>query len=215
MFKIYGKHSIKEAANNKNRMIKTFVGPEYIYMKLGLNCKFKFNNTIKDPYLITEEIVVNSTIQDIENCKGIIILDNIINIGNIGAIIRTAGILKFGVLLKNCATINEKIVEIACGGCDNIPIIILKNTAKSIQDIKQNYLLIALHENGEPINNIIPKTTKHLKPCIIVGSEENGISDLLIKNSDYLVKLHTDNSTYTTYNASVAIGISMYLFSNS
>ncbi len=200
MYSIYGKHSIIAAAKNIKRSGQIFYGFKDIYHEYGLECEYKYGN--QEPYLLVNELFVKSHFFR----NRIIFLDGIMDVGNIGAIIRSAAVCEYDVLLRRehgCA-INETVVRCASGGIEYINIDYI-----NISDLKtrfSDYFIYALTEKGTISIQHAPKNEKII---LIVGSEDSGISLALLKITDLLCYI-PGNSKFMTLNASVAAGLAMF-----
>ena len=208
-FYIIGKHSIQQAANNPYRSNQVFYGKYSVYKKLNLNCKFEESY---DEYLLTNELIIDYPIGDFLEHNKIILLDGLMNPKNIGSIIRSAAAFGFYVILRKGigCPLNETVVECASGGADSTKIIELSSIKNQIDKFKKNgFWFIGLHETGDTsLQNYTPQD----KIVLVVGSEHDGISKIILDSLDFILKIDTKNS-FSTLNASIAASISMFKLS--
>jgi len=183
-----------------NNSFKKFFGEK----KQGLVLK------IEEEY--SEEISEEEFIKYIKtnlDISTILILDSIKDVGNLGAIIRSA--LLFGVeyiiLPKNrSAPITDTVAKCSAGALFHIKIVYVTNIIRIIDELKNNgYWIYAANTAGDDISKI--KFTK--KSAVILGEEHEGIRQLVKKNSDILIKIPTNNKI-DSLNVSVSAGIILY-----
>ena len=155
-----------------------------------------------------EEVVI----RDFEKGKMplLIMLDQITDVRNFGAIVRTAecaaasGII---VPLKNTAQISGDAMKTSAGALNYVPIIRENNLVDALVKLKQmGFQIIAATERGTQFYFEIDYTQPTV---IIMGSEDTGISTKLLKKSDYLVKIPVLGQI-ESLNVSVAAGIIVY-----
>lgn len=140
----------------------------------------------------------------------ILILDQINDVRNFGAIIRTAEVSGVDAIIiqnQSSAPINADTVKTSAGGVFNVPICKVNHIKDAIYHLKSsNIIVIATNEKAE--KNIYDLSLKK-SVAIIMGSEERGISSSVLKLSDEIVKLPMFGKI-ESLNVSVASGIFLY-----
>jgi len=140
----------------------------------------------------------------------ILILDQINDVRNFGAIIRTAEVSGVDAIIiqnQSSAPINADTVKTSAGGVFNVPICKVNHIKDAIYHLKSsNIIVIAANEKAK--KNIYDLSLKK-SVAIIMGSEERGISSSVLKLSDEIVKLPMFGKI-ETLNVSVASGIFLY-----
>ena len=144
----------------------------------------------------------------------ILILDEIEDPHNFGAIIRTAeasGVHGIIIPKRRSVGINNTVYKTACGAAEYVKVARVSNLVSTIDTLKENGVWIyGTDMNGEDIFD-----TDFTSGCaLVVGNEGKGISRLVKQNCDYLVKIPMFGKI-NSLNASVAAGISMYQVVNS
>ena len=139
-----------------------------------------------------------------------LILDRITDVRNFGAIVRTAecaGLDGIVIAEKGNAPITGDAMKTSAGALNHVPICREK-------DIKKTLAL--LRENGIQIVACTEKTEKSIYSlnlkgpiALIMGSEEDGISDSLLKDADELARIPLKGKI-GSLNVSVAAGIALY-----
>jgi 23S rRNA (guanosine2251-2'-O)-methyltransferase len=139
----------------------------------------------------------------------IIILDGINDVGNFGAILRSALMFDVqGIILpkKNSTPINDAVIKSSSGAVFQLDIVYVTNIVRTIQSLKNiGYWFYATDKTGENISKI----NFNEKSVIIFGSENKGIRQLVKKNCDYTVSIKTNNKI-DSLNLSVSTGIILY-----
>ncbi|WGH25054.1 MAG: 23S rRNA (guanosine(2251)-2'-O)-methyltransferase RlmB [Candidatus Shikimatogenerans bostrichidophilus] len=234
---IYGYNPIKEAINSRyvNILIIFINKNKFIKYNLLINKIKKKKIPIK---IITKEkinkIILN---KNINNCQGIIaklniiknfnlndiiinkkkkiilILYNITDIINIGAIIRISVCFNvdFIIIPNNYYIYNPKLIKISSGAIFKIPICRVKNIETSIHFLKKNFIKIfSITEKGNTnINNpILFKSNKSF--ALILGNEEKGIPNNILNYSDYKVYIPINKKKIKSLNVTIAGAIILY-----
>lgn len=233
---IYGKHPIFLALQHKKRDIfkiytsnleelKQFIKENNIKIKENI-IEYKTNDQINK--IIKEDVnhqgylalasnhkkynfdTFLNEIKQNNKLEKIIILDQLTDPHNIGAIIRSA--VAFGVKYiitteKNTPKDSSVIVKSSAGMSEIIDIIEVVNINNSIEELKKvGYFIIGMA--GEAKLNL--KTIKNdSNYCLVVGNEGRGIRQLVKKNCDILCKIEMEEAV-ESLNVSVATAIALY-----
>lgn len=140
----------------------------------------------------------------------LVLLDQVTDPHNVGAIIRSANAFGAGAVIttiKNAATDSPIIAKSSSGAIEDTPLIAvsnLNNTIKTLQ--KEGFWVIGLDGYAE---NEIQNTDLKGKIALVMGSEGSGMRKLVKNNCDSLVKLPMIG-TVESLNVSVACGVSLY-----
>jgi 23S rRNA (guanosine2251-2'-O)-methyltransferase len=139
-----------------------------------------------------------------------LILDRITDVRNFGAIVRTgecAGIDGIIIPEKGNAPITSDAMKTSAGALNHMPICREKDLKKTVQ---------LLHDNGVRVVACTEKTEKNIYQinlsgpiAIVMGSEEDGISDPLLRLADELASIPLKGKI-ESLNVSVAAGIALY-----
>ncbi|ATZ16859.1 23S rRNA (guanosine2251-2'-O)-methyltransferase [Williamsoniiplasma luminosum] len=230
---IYGKHAVEEFLNKHPKMIK------FIYVK-NIN-EFDGNNNINEfniKVIKKNEIDLNKMFDEVVNHQNVIaevkeynykpfgeiknsfakrdkdlilILDQIHDPYNFGAIIRSATLLG----VKNIVIMDHKqvmvtptVVKTSAGSVYDLEISKVSNLNNVIAELKkQGYWIYSsnLNKNAQDIRDV----DFAQKTALIIGNEQYGVSDLLTKNSDLNIFIPS-TKIIDSYNVSVATGILLY-----
>jgi len=137
--------------------------------------------------------------------KSVIILDNITDMGNIGAIVRTA--YSFGIDEIIVTGINElkweNVIRSSSGAAIDMPILVIKNIFDVINNLKTSgFKIVGADMNG---THLIEQTEKI---ALIMGSEGEGLSNRVKKKLDETISIEMKRR-FDSLNVSVASGILM------
>ena len=139
--------------------------------------------------------------------KIIVMLDGIEDPHNLGAILRSADVFEAsGIILPkhNSVSLNATVAKTSAGAINYIPVAVVNNLNQAIKTLKEEgYWIVSTDGSAE----ISYSSIKYDFPVVVViGSEGKGVSPLVLKNSDYVVKIPQFGHV-NSLNASVAAGI--------
>ena len=139
----------------------------------------------------------------------ILILDEIEDPHNFGAIIRTAeasGVHGIIIPKRRSVGINNTVYKTACGAAEYVKVARVSNLPSAIDFLKENGVWVyGTDMDGENIFQ-----TDFKSACaLIIGNEGKGIGRLVKEKCDFCVKIPMYGKI-NSLNASVAAGISMY-----
>ena len=140
----------------------------------------------------------------------VLILDGIEDTHNLGAIIRTAetaGVHGIIIPKRRAASVNSTVSKVSCGAIEYMRIARVSNITDSINKLKEEGLWICGTSISAEKYYFNQDLTGPLG--IVIGNEGKGMSDLVEKNCDFLVKIPMMGKV-ESLNASVSTGIIVY-----
>ena len=140
----------------------------------------------------------------------VLILDGIEDTHNLGAIIRTAetaGVHGIIIPKRRAASVNSTVSKVSCGAVEYMRIARVSNITDSINKLKEEGLWICGTSISAEKYYFNQDLTGPLG--IVIGNEGKGMSDLVEKNCDFLVKIPMMGKV-ESLNASVSTGIIVY-----
>ena len=159
------------------------------------------------------EYVTAEEILEVSRRKGtkpfIIICDEIEDPHNLGAIIRTAETSGAdGVIIpkRRSASLNATVFKTSAGAASYVPVARVSNLASCIDTLKENGVWIY---GTDASGSDYTETDLTGGVALVIGSEGFGISKLIQKKCDFMIKLPMLGKI-NSLNASVAAGIFMY-----
>ena len=151
-----------------------------------------------------DEIIIRAKKKD---KKIIVMLDNIEDPHNLGAILRSADVFEAsGVVLPkhNSVSLNATVAKTSAGAINYVPVAVVNNLNQAIKQLKEEGYWVVSTDGSATISY---SSLKYDFPVVVViGSEGKGVSSLVLKNSDYVVKIPQFGHV-NSLNASVAAGI--------
>ena len=224
---IYGKNPVYEALNAK-KALKVFVVNNFSDQKIlnllkdnkipytsispnemdkmseggvhqGVAAELKPYQTVS-----LEEIILKARKKE---KKIIVMLDNINDPHNLGAILRSADVFEAsGIVLPkhNSVSLNATVAKTSAGAINYVPVAVVNNLNQAIKTLKDEGYWVVSTDGSATIDY---SSIKYDFPVVVViGSEGKGVSSLVLKNSDYIVKIPQFGHV-NSLNASVAAGI--------
>jgi 23S rRNA (guanosine2251-2'-O)-methyltransferase len=140
----------------------------------------------------------------------IVILDQVSDPHNIGAILRTAAVFGAKALIltdRHAPKETPTLAKSASGALEHVPLCFVKNLANALKDIKAaGFWCVAFAEEAtQTLNQIDLKG----KIALVLGAEGDGLRRLTSENCDFYVKLNSSH-TFSTLNVSNAAAIACY-----
>lgn len=158
-----------------------------------------------------------STIAEILECAEkkselpfILILDELEDPHNLGAILRTAdatGVHGIIIPKRRAVGLTETVAKASAGAIEHVPVARVTNIAKAIDELKDNNIwVVGTDERGSKDYRTLDGETAI---ALVIGNEGKGISRLVKDKCDWTIHLPMKGSI-PSLNASVAAGILMY-----
>lgn len=226
---LYGKHPVSLALLNKKRVVREVLVLSTSLDKIQIPKNVPFKIVSKDQLdaLVGKDAVHQGVvarcqplpqydivdlldeIQD-KDYALVVILDQVTDPHNIGAVLRSAAAFNAsGVIIPQNGAPDETgvLAKSASGALELIPLIKVKNLTRSMDELKENgFWCIGL--DGYAKHSVYQ--TKLPKKCVVVmGSEGDGLRRLTSENCDDTVKLPM-NPSVESLNVSNACAIALY-----
>ncbi len=164
-----------------------------------------------DPYRLYS---VDEIVKQKKNQYGLIImLDELEDPHNLGAVLRTADAVQAdGVIFKKThnAGLTPTVAKVSAGAIDTVKCAAVTNLTRTAQQLKKDgYWIIGADMDGQDYRSL----KYDFNAVLIIGNEGKGISRLLRQECDYVVSLPM-KGRISSLNASVSAGILMYEISS-
>jgi 23S rRNA (guanosine2251-2'-O)-methyltransferase len=140
----------------------------------------------------------------------ILVLDQITDVRNFGAIVRTAecaGVQAIILPEKGMARIGADAVKTSAGAIHFVPICRTKNLVNTVKYLKNSG--VTIFAATEKATVLYTEVNFEVPACIILGSEDKGISSQILALADYMVKIPLLGKI-ESLNVSVAAALFMY-----
>lgn len=225
---VYGRNVAKEVLSNNLKINKVLLQEGYSDQELidelnkrNVNIKYLNKNMMNK----LEEGNHQGIILDIEDYEYydeaemfnnmpknpfIVILDHLEDPHNFGAIIRTceaAGVDYIIIPKDRSVRVNKTVMKVSAGALNNVKIVMTTNLNRFINKIKENGVWVV----GTALSDSVyyDKVDYNMPVALIIGNEGKGISQLVKRNCDFVVKIPMIGKI-NSLNASVAAGIMIY-----
>lgn len=225
---IYGKNVIKEAILSERRIFELFLDEkmndaDFINFITENKIRYKLKNKGELNNLtdngIHQGVVANiapyeyhtlESVLDNSKRQRFLILDEIEDPHNLGAIIRTAEATKLDAIIiskKHQVPLNGTVAKVSSGAIEHVPIVLVGNINQAIKKLKEEHIWI-IGTDGSATTDYtdIPKD---LSVAIILGNEGQGMRYLVKQNCDILVKIPMYGKV-NSLNVSVAAALMLY-----
>lgn len=185
-----------------------FVPPEKLKRVTDKNHQGVVAYLTEITYYSTEELL--AAVFEQGRVPLILVLDRITDVRNFGAIARgaeCAGVDFIIIPSRGAAQINGDAIKTSAGALHRMKVCREDNLKTTLEFLKESGLqIIACHEKTE---NLIYDADFTRPTAVIMGSEENGISNEYLKRSDLQVKIPMVGKI-ASLNVSVATGIVLF-----
>jgi 23S rRNA (guanosine2251-2'-O)-methyltransferase len=202
---IYGFHAVREALRGKHRKIVAFfatsaaaarleaehpgiavhiVSPEELTRRLG-------PEAVHQGVLLEARPLPALSLDDIASQSGIVlVLDQITDPHNVGAILRTAAAYAVDAVVtteRHAPRLSGALAKAASGGLEHVPIIHVVNLARALDELKDlGYLRVGL-DSEAPVSLGDAPLTRPL--ALVLGGEGKGMRRLTRENCDLATRL--------------------------
>jgi 23S rRNA (guanosine2251-2'-O)-methyltransferase len=140
----------------------------------------------------------------------LLVIDRVTDVRNFGAIARSAECAGVDLIIipsRGSAQINGDAIKTSAGALHRVKVCREENLKQSLEFLKESGVqIVACHEKTD---KLIYDADFTQPTAIILGSEENGISNEYLKRSDVEVKIPMPGKT-ASLNVSVAAGIVLF-----
>lgn len=231
MDRIYGRKSVLETIESDQKILKAYILENPKNKKNTDNIVGKIKAKLQDKNIRIEfvdkdffdkidgnhqgvmlevESYKYKSLEDIKDARRIILLDQIEDPHNLGAIIRSAEAFGFDAVIipeRRSVKVTSTVYKTSTGAINNIDVVMVKNLSRAIKELKnENFWIYGLAGEAEIS---IQDTDLKGKIALVVGNEGAGISRLVRENCDLLIKIPMIGKV-NSLNASVASAISIY-----
>lgn len=139
-----------------------------------------------------EQISLDEAVEDAATGKPLIILDQVTDPHNVGAILRSAAAFNAGAVImtrRNSPPLDGTLAKAASGAVESVPVIHVGNLARALEELgKSGVQRIGLEGSADQ-----PLETADLQPpvALVLGAEHKGLRRLTVENCDLLCRLTT------------------------
>ena len=162
--------------------------------------------------LQTEPLAQPSLMDIAANGKLLVLLDQVSDPRNVGAILRAAAVFGAGAVIvtkRNSPPPAGTLAKTAVGALEVVPLLEVTNLARALDDLhKAGYMSVGLDETGETLIDNVPKD----RPlAVVMGAEGPGLRRLTRETCDMLARLPVaDTAGFATLNVATATAVTLY-----
>ena len=225
---LYGFHAVREALHAKRRQLLDLfatpaaaarleqdcaaagltahiVAPEDLSRRLG-------HDAVHQGVLLEARPLPGSSLDEIASNSGIIlVLDQITDPHNVGAILRSAAAYEVDALVtteRHAPEFAGVLAKAASGGLEHVPIIEVINLARALDELKDlGYLRVGL-DSDAPLRLATAPLARPL--ALVLGGEGKGLRRLTRENCDVVVRLDMPGAI-KSLNVSTACAVALTL----
>lgn len=230
---IYGHHAVRAALENPQRKInKLFLtanGAQELAETLArLNVRPEIKKpqelaALLPPDAVHQGMVLDCTplrepdLADVAaSGKPLIVLDQVSDPRNVGAILRAAAVFGAGGIIlprRNSPPPAGTLAKTASGALEVVPLVSVTNLARALETLhKAGYMSVGLDERGAMLIGDVPRD----RPlAIVMGAEGPGLRRLTRETCDMLARLPVaDDAGFATLNVATATAVTLYSVTN-
>lgn len=221
---IYGKQVCLHALEHHSEKIKTVyvaktaangkgILPKELFHKYHDNIKFleeKWAQSMSkggnhQGLLIEMAELKQSTLSEIKKYDFIVVLDGLTDVGNIGAVVRSAYALGAdAIIATDVKQLNmEAIVRTSSGAMLDMPFMVIPNILDTLNELGQlGFILYGASMEGENVQDM----TFAARRVLVLGSEGKGLSKRVIPKLNHMVSIKMKHA-FDSLNVSAAAAI--------
>ena len=232
---MYGLHAVKEALNNPKRRCLALKATKNALRELEketqnqrlknmpceettpakLNQMFK-PGTVHQGVALTVAPLPETKMTDlIASGKTIIVLDQVTDPRNIGAIMRSAAVFGAAGLVvtrRNAPAPAGALAKTASGALEHIPLVTVANLSRCLKELSDSgYITLGLDEQG---SELMAETDTSHPVALVMGAEGKGLRRLTKESCSRLVRLPNavtqDGADFACLNVATATAVSLY-----
>ena len=208
VLRIYGAHAVEAALANPRRKIRAIhatanaaqriaqllhgelpeirtVSPKDLDRMLG-------EDTVHQGILIEAEPLHEPAIDELGEARLLLVLDQITDPHNVGAILRSAAAFGVGALImtaRHSPPLHGALAKAASGALEHVPVVLVPNLARALAEIGDlGFTRLGLDSGGEAALEDYPAADRL---ALVLGAEDRGLRRLSTENCDAICALTT------------------------
>lgn len=207
---LYGLHAVRAALIHKKRKIKRMVVISPVLEKLAEECearrlkpeivsaheishilpKDSVHQGVALEVMPLEGVALEEYLREAQEQKPLLLLDQVTDPHNVGAIIRSAAAFDAGAIIvtrDHAPQESAVLAKASSGGIEIVPMITVTNLAQAMETLKKNhYWCVGM--DGEAKQTLAQAKLDH-KTALVLGAEGTGLRRLTAERCDLLVRL--------------------------
>lgn len=222
---LYGTHACFAALNNPRRIVERIFltnKDNQIPNPRGVKVEIVDRKVLESklsPGAVHQGIVIQvqslpavsiEAFADLDGQQRLVVLDQVTDPHNVGAIIRTSAAFDAAgiILTQRCAPKESGVLaKAACGGLEHVPICVVQNLSQALKTLQTfGFWTVGFTEHSD---QRLDTVNLKGKIALIVGAEGDGMRRLTKERCDFSVRLPTSDY-FSTLNVSNATAIALY-----
>jgi len=143
--------------------------------------------------------------------RRLLLLDNIQDPHNVGAILRSAEVFGFAAVLlprRGVPSILPSVVKASAGACEHLTVAQDRSAPRYMKlALSADFTVVALDGSGRTPLDAVPRTAPKL--LLVVGGEERGVGQFILNHAHFVARI-PQHGRIGSLNASVAAGIALH-----
>jgi 23S rRNA (guanosine2251-2'-O)-methyltransferase len=205
--RIYGLHAVEAAlANPKRRVLAIYATPNAV-QRLALAPapgrplhslaprdldRMLGADTVHQGVMIEAEPLPDLSIADLEAARLIVLLDQVTDPHNVGAILRSAAVFGVEALVmtaRHSPPLHGALAKAASGGLEHVPVALTPNLARALAELgEMGFMRVGLDAGGAHEFEDLPAPSKL---ALVLGAEDRGLRRLTGESCDAVCALAT------------------------
>ncbi|HEY7242631.1 MAG TPA: RNA methyltransferase [Xanthobacteraceae bacterium] len=224
---LYGWHTVRAALENPARHIRRLLATENAGRRLAGEgvplpvppeivrpeaiARRLSPDAVHNGLLVEADPLPSRELDEIEPAGIALVLDQITDPHNVGAILRTAAAFAVGAVITTARHSPEAtgvLAKSASGALEYVPVVTVQNLARALEALQQRgYLLVGLDSSGE---NDISDAALRAPLALVLGAEGKGLRQLTRSTCDVVARLALPGRV-KSLNVSNAAALALYI----
>jgi 23S rRNA (guanosine2251-2'-O)-methyltransferase len=224
---LYGWHTVVAALQNSARKVRRLLATENVARRLAEE-GIKASPEIVRPTAIAERLppdavhqglyleaepLPSPALDQIADGRLVLVLDQITDPHNVGAILRTAAAFAVAALVTTARHSPEAtgvLAKAASGALEHVPVVTVQNLARAMTELKERgYLLVGLDADADAD---LADVVLHSPLALVLGAEGRGLRQLTRETCDRVARLDLPGAI-KSLNVSNAAALALYVAS--
>lgn len=222
---LYGLHTVREAVGNPDRVLVKLLATENGALRLAEEGSLPITPTIVDADEISKQLPPDSVHQgllliaeplyapaldDVGGDGVVLLLDQITDPHNVGAILRSAAAFGVSALIttqRHSPEVTGVLAKAASGALEHVPIIAVQNLARALATLgERGFLRVGLDSDGDsPLGGLDLRQPL----ALVLGAEGKGLRPVTRDNCDHIARLDMPGAI-KSLNVSNAAAVALY-----
>jgi 23S rRNA (guanosine2251-2'-O)-methyltransferase len=206
--RIYGMHAVEAALANPRRRVLAIHATPNATQRLDLAAlpgrpplhtlaprdldRMLGADTVHQGIMIEAEPLPELALADLEAARFVVLLDQVTDPHNVGAILRTAAAFGVDALImtaRHSPPLHGALAKAASGGLEHVPVVLVPNLSRALAELgEMGFIRVGLDAGGEGLFEDLPGPEKL---ALVLGAEDRGLRRLTGENCDAVCALST------------------------